>query len=345
MGKKKKPGYWQSRFIDLERATHKEGYRAYKAIEDVFKTAQSEIARELSGWYSRLAKNNKVEIEEAKRLLKANELKEFKWDVKQYIAKAKENLISYEWEKELENASARFHISRLEALLLRIQQYAEVAFGNQLDIIDRVVRKVYTDNYYHTIFELQKGQKIGWKITRLDDKILDRIISKPWAPDGKIFSERIWDNRTKLVNELHRGITRNVLLGDAPHKLIEDISKKFDTTIDNSARLVMTELAFFHTASEKEAFHQSGVEKYEISAVLDTLTSKLCQMFDGRVFALKDMKIGVNAPPLHPNCRSVAVPYFDDNAYGFRAARNMKGDTYYVSAKLSYTDWAMGFIE
>ena len=46
------------------------------------------------------------------------------------------------WVKQLENASARFHISRLEGLKLQTQQSLEVMFGNQLDSIDGTMRDV-----------------------------------------------------------------------------------------------------------------------------------------------------------------------------------------------------------
>lgn len=49
-----------------------------------------------------------------------------------YIKYGKENKIDGQWEKQLENASARFHISRLETLKLQTQQL-ELLFGNQLD--------------------------------------------------------------------------------------------------------------------------------------------------------------------------------------------------------------------
>lgn len=70
----------------------------------------------------------------------------------------------------------------------------------------------------------------------------------------------------------------------------------------------MTELAFFHTVSQKEVFKELGTEHYTILAVLDGKTSPVCQDFDGKVFDLKDMSIGINAPPFHANCRSVICP-------------------------------------
>ena len=66
-------------------------------------------------------------MQEAKKLLSTKELKEFRWDVKEYIKYGRENDMNQMWMKELENASARVHINRLEALRIRTQQAAEVA--------------------------------------------------------------------------------------------------------------------------------------------------------------------------------------------------------------------------
>ena len=50
------------------------------------------------------------------------------------------------------------------------------------------------------------------------------------AKDGKIFSERIWGSKDKLINELHADLTQNVLLGKPPKDLINNLVKKFNTT-------------------------------------------------------------------------------------------------------------------
>lgn len=148
-------------------------------------------------------------------MLNAKELAELKWDVNQYIQYGEENAISDTWAKQLENASASFHISRLEALKLQTQQTIEILFGNQLDSIDSTMRDVYKSGYYHTAFELQKGSGVGWDFSTLDDRKISKVINKPWATDGKNFSERIWGNRQKLVNELHNTLTQNIILGKA----------------------------------------------------------------------------------------------------------------------------------
>lgn len=337
--------YWEKRFLDLEAASNAYGVETFKQIEPAFDSAQRQIEREIERWYGRFAKNNQITMQEARKLLTSKELKELKWDVEEYIKYGRENAINQKWMKELENASARFHINRLEALKIRTQQAAEKAFGNELDAIDAMARKVFTEDYYHSIFEMQKGFGIGWDIGQIDERKLETLISKPWASDGKNFSSRIWDQKTALVNELHQQLTRTCILGKAPDDAIKAISRKFSTSKSNAGKLVMTEQAYFHSIAQKEAFKELDVEEFEFVATLDSRTSEVCREMDGKHLPMSEYNPGSTAPPLHPWCRSVTVPYFEDNFDGERAARGADGKTYYVPDKMKYNDWKECFVD
>lgn len=338
--------YWKKRFEALEAASNKYGIETYRKIEPVFDSAFRQIESEITLWYERLAKNNGVTMQEARQWLNANELKELQWDVQEYIKYGRENAINQQWIKELENASAKYHISRLEALKVGTQQAVEVAFGNELDEVDAMVKKIFTNDYYHSIYEMQKGFNIGWEIGKIDERKLEKIVSSPWATDGKHFSERIWNSRTQLVIELHNQLTRTCILGKPPDDAIKAISKKFNTSKNQAGRLVMTEQAYFHSVAQQEAFKELDVEEFEVVATLDNLTSEICQEMDGKHFPMKDYEPGVTAPPFHPWCRSVTVPYFDDDFdVGERAARGEDGKTYYVPADMTYPEWKEAFVE
>lgn len=339
--------YWQKRFELLEQAAHQQGVQCYADIEKQYRQAQKQLEGQIAAWYQRFASNNGVTLAEAKRMLNAKELAELKWDVNQYIQYGQENAINGTWVKQLENASARFHISRLEALKLQTQQSIEVMFGNQLDSIDSTMRNVYKSGYYHTAYEIQKGVGVGWDFSALDDKQISKVINKPWAVDGKNFSERIWGNRQKLVNELNNILTQNIILGKDPQKAIDEIARKMNTSKTNAGRLVMTEEAFFSSAAQKDCFDELDVEQFEIVATLDSHTSDICRGMDGKHFPMSEWKVGVTAPPFHVHCRSTTVPYFDDefDAVGERAARGADGKTYYVPADMTYEQWSKKFVK
>lgn len=339
--------YWQKRFELLEQAAHQQGVQCYADIEKQYRQAQKQLEGQIAAWYQRFASNNGVTLAEAKRMLNAKELAELKWDVNQYIQYGQKNAINGTWVKQLENASARFHISRLEALKLQTQQSIEVMFGNQLDSIDSTMRNVYKSGYYHTAYEIQKGVGVGWDFSALDDKQISKVINKPWAVDGKNFSERIWGNRQKLVNELNNTLTQNIILGKDPQKAIDEIARKMNTSKTNAGRLVMTEEAFFSSAAQKDCFDELDVEQFEIVATLDSHTSDICRGMDGKHFPMSEWKVGVTAPPFHVHCRSTTVPYFDDefDAVGERAARGADGKTYYVPADMTYEQWSKKFVK
>ena len=130
--------YWRKRFEQLEEAQNNKSIKYYLELEKQYKLAMSNIERDILIWYNRFTENEGISLLEAKKLLNTRELEEFKWSVEEYIKYGKENAINQKWMKELENASARVHITRLEALKLQIQQQVEVLYGNELDGIDKL---------------------------------------------------------------------------------------------------------------------------------------------------------------------------------------------------------------
>lgn len=348
---KKSSAYWQKRFSALENAQNQYGQNTFHQIEPAFDKAERQIQAQIEAWYARYASNNGITLAEARKQLSAAELKELQWDVQEYIKYGQENAMNQQWMKELENASARFHISRLEALKLRTQQSLEVAFGNELDSLDGMVKRLYQSGYYHTCFEVQKGFNIGWEIGQIDERKLQKVISKPWAADGKTFSDRVWKSKTTMVNELHQQMTRTIIQGKAPDEAIKSMTKylqnKTKNAKYNAGRLVMTEQAFISSAAQKDAFNDLDVEEFEIVATLDSHTSDICREMDGKHFPMKDFQPGVTAPPFHVWCRSTTVPYFDDEwgRSGERAARGEDGKTYYIPADMTYPEWEKAIVD
>lgn len=348
---KKSSAYWQKRFSALENAQNQYGQNTFHQIEPAFDKAERQIQAQIEAWYARYASNNGITLAEARKQLSAAELKELQWDVQEYIKYGQENAMNQQWMKELENASARFHISRLEALKIRTQQSLEVAFGNELDSLDGMVKRLYQSGYYHTCFEVQKGFNIGWEIGQIDERKLQKVISKPWAADGKTFSDRVWQSKTTMVNELHQQMTRTIIQGKAPDEAIKSMTKylqnKTKNAKYNAGRLVMTEQAFISSVAQKDAFNDLDVEEFEIVATLDSHTSDICREMDGKHFPMKDFQPGVTAPPFHVWCRSTTVPYFDDEwgRSGERAARGEDGKTYYVPADMTYPEWEKAIVD
>lgn len=339
--------YWKLRFEQLEQAQNQKGVKAYADIERQYKEAQKQLEGQIARWYQRFATNNGISLAEARQYLKGADLKEFKWDVQEYIKYGQDNALNSGWMKELENASAKYHISKLEALKVQTQHSLEVMYAKQFGTMHGALSDAFESGYYHTAYELQHGFNVGWDIAGLDQAQLEKVLAKPWAADGYNFSERIWGNKNKLISEVHNELSRNIMLGADPQKAIDSLAKKMNTSKNNAGRLVMTEEAYFSSAAQKDCFESLGVEQYEIVATLDSHTSDICRSLDGKHFPMKDYQPGVTAPPFHVYCRSTTVPYFDEQFdIGERAARDEEtGKTYYIPDDMNYQEWKETFVD
>ena len=343
--------YWADRFVSEEERRDRDNRRYYSTIEKEYNKALAGLDKDIEYWLGRIAKNNDISLSGAKELLSKKELQEFKWTVEEYIQKGKENGVSGQWLKQLENASARVHIQRLEALKIQIQDRIENMYTTKDRSMEDYLCRVYKDTYYHTVFEIDKGiGSIQSSFNKLDDRKVLQIIHKPWATDGKDFSTRIWEDKANLVNTLHTGLTQSLIRGGNLDDVVNDISQFVSSKIKNkkyiASRLVTTESAAYASKAQEQAYKDLSVDKYEILATLDLHTSDICQDLDGKIFDRKDYQVGVTAPPFHPNCRTVTVPWFpDDVDTGERAARGKDGKVGYVPQNMTYKEWYNKYVE
>ena len=336
--------YWRGRFSILEENAHKQSDQYLQNLEDMFMDAQRTVQADIERWYGRFATNNGISLTEARKLLTTGQLEEFHWTVEQYIKAGQQNNLSAEWLKKLENASAKFHVSRLEAIQLQIQQQIELLYGNQLDGVDSLLKQIVSDGYTHGAFTIQKGLGLGWDITALNQKKLETLLSKPWTTDGRTFSDRIWLKKRELVGTVHKELTQGLLRGDSPQKITDAIKNRFKVSRYQAGRLVHTETTYFNAISTKQVYQDLGVQSVEILETLDSHTCPLCQPLDGTVIPLVQYEPGVTVPPFHPNCRGTTCPHYNDME-GERAARNAEGKVYYVPANMTFTQWKKAFVD
>nr|DAI96715.1 MAG TPA: minor capsid protein [Caudoviricetes sp.] len=338
--------YWKKRFEKLEDDAYRASKEYYNDLQEQFRLATSELEKEIASWYYRVAENNEISYSMAKRYLNRKELKEFRWTVEDYIKFGKENALDQKWMKELENASARVHITRLETIKIQLQQLIEKLFIEYEGGTSDLLNKTYKSSYYKSAYEIAKGTGVGKTLHTLDDNLINGFLRKPWAADGKDFSSRIWQNKEKLVRELHTELTQQLVRGSDPGMTISALAKKMDVSKSKAGNLIMTETAAIHSMAQKQCFSDLDVEKYEIIVTMDIKTSQICRDIDKKYhnvgIDLKDYQVNVTAPPFHCRCRTCTCPFFDDEFTKdtTRVARDpITGKTYHVPADMTYQEW------
>lgn len=341
--------YWRKRYNLLEERLYSQyAYNNTKEIKKIFNNSLANINKEIAVWLQRFAENNNITYAEATRLIGTKELEELGWSVDEYVEKGVDNKYTQLWDTQLENASAKFHISRLEALKLQVINICENMFNDTDGVIKNALKCIYTEGYYGTAYEVSKGLNIGVNIAKINENLLNKIIHKPWSDDGVEFSERIWGKyRPTLVNRLHKDLTDCVIRGINPQTLAIDYAKEFKVSENAATNLLMTEYSQFVALSNTDCLNDLGVEEYEIIETLDGNTCGKCQKMDKKHFKMNQCEIGINAPPFHNRCRGTKCPYFDDEFTTNikRVARDPEtGKTVHID-DMSYSEWKDKFVK
>lgn len=256
-----------------------------------------------------------------------------------------------ELEKELYTFAGKFgkdgkltySKQRVVQLMKLLKPYIDETHASYENKLTQHLISTYDNNFYAGLYELQNGVKVYESFVALDERAVKTAVSFPWS--GETFSDRIYNNKQKLVRTLKSEITNSLIRGDSLQQTSKSVAKKLGISVSDATRLTQTETGAVITSSTKKMYKEFGLDQYRYLATLDDRTSSVCQGLDGRVFNVEEMTSGLNAPPMHPRCRSTTVPDFGERT-GKRIARNLKsGKTEYVDSDITYKVWYNKYVE
>lgn len=110
--------------------------------------------------------------------------------------------------------------------------------------------------------------------------------------------DRKWNDGNGL-SDFFDGMLYRIILFIIEHINDEDLKDRLvDYMTWNGRRILDTE----ETRCSSEAFLQDH-DTYVYHAVMDNATCEECRALNGKTFLKSDAKVGINLPPMHPNCR------------------------------------------
>lgn len=196
--------------------------------------------------------------------------------------------------------------SQLELLKLEIMSTAPNNESLIKRNLDEVAQFTYSD---HQKALSQRG--VSTTFASLDKRGMNAILNSSWY--GGNYSSRIWTNTQVLAVKLPTVLGGAIQSGQSYQKTAKQIKDLFDVSNYNATRLVRTESNYIFNQATVQSYIDSGIERYEYTAILDGRTSEICTGLDGQIYKVKDAVAGVNYPPMHPNCRSTTLEILDDD--------------------------------
>lgn len=295
--------YWRDRELEWKKKRLKDEQEYADEIQEIYANMMDSVEKEIESFFSRYASKEGITMSEAKKKVSNIDIKAYQRKAKKYV---KEKNFSDEANEQMRLYNLAMKVNRLE--LLKANIGLELVAGH-----DEL--KSYTGDKLEGAYleEIKRNASI------LGDTVIDNAKMAKTVADSSFknatFSERIWLNQDQLKNSLSSVLSNALIQGKNPREFIPLIRKKFDVSRCNAERLLRTEIARVQTQAQAESYEANGIDEYEYIACSLKDVCPLCKEMDGKTFKLKDMEIGENAPPMHPNCHCSTAPYSDRKEY------------------------------
>lgn len=344
--------YWQDRVEQRTLFVEKSSNELLQNMKTLYKNCVSEVTKEIEAFYGRYAKDNNLSLSDVNKRLRPSELKTAKEEMELYydrinkIARNKKGKVDVKlllkYKDELRLQHAKMYLSRLEELKIQLKNKVFELGIKESELYSDALYKTYEQSYKTLNFDMDKFLGFSTGFSGLDYEKINTAIKQNWLESN--FSDRIWKNKSKLLNQLNTTFLQGVARNQNPVTIAQTMSKNIGVSYSNCERLCRTEMAHIQTEATLQGYKDRGVEKYKFDATLDNRTSEICKSLDGKVFLLKEAQVGINYPPMHANCRSATTPYFEPDEIDSKFEESKRvarknGKLYEVPASMSYKEW------
>lgn len=295
--------YWRDRELEWKKKRLKDEKQYADEIQEIYANMMDSVEKEIESFFTRYANKENITMAEAKKRVSNIDIQAYQRKAKKYV---KEKNFSDEANEQMRLYNLAMKVNRLE--LLKANIGLELVAGH-----DEL--KSYTGDKLEGAYleEIKRNASI------LGNTVIDNAKMAKTVADSSFknatFSERIWVNQDQLKNSLSSVLSSALIQGKNPREFIPQIRKKFDVSRCNAERLLRTEIARVQTQAQAESYEANGIDEYEYVACGLKDVCPLCKEVDGKTFKLKDMEIGKNAPPIHPNCHCALAPHSDRKEY------------------------------
>lgn len=338
--------YWEKRSIDVEKLIQEKNDQTVIKVNEFFEAVMKELNEQIRKIFSTYLTDSGMSIQEALKMLNTKQTRDAYNTLKRIYERTDDPDLKQEILNRLNATAYASRIARIEALRdLIFCEAQSVGWYTEKMLQPRMI-DAYNTAFYQTHYTIQKGTGLAYDFNNLSNPAVKAAIATDWK--GSNYSKRIWKNTNQLANDLEEILTRGLMTGISGKKMAAELNKRMQSGRYEADRLIRTEVNYVAGQARLKAYGDTGAKKYIYIATLDLRTSAVCRKLDKTIHLVKDAEVGVNFPPMHPNCRSVDSAYIDGRDYSKlqRRARNpITGETELVPANMTYREWYKKYVE
>nr|DAK63669.1 MAG TPA: minor capsid protein [Caudoviricetes sp.] len=294
--------YWEERAKEIIKEETLSDKEISDEIERIVNKMIDDIEKEIAKFYARYATSEGISMSEARKKVDAFDVVKFANQAKQYVDTRDFSDVA---NKELRAYNTKMYVSREKLLKAQIGLLVTYTYAKLESQMHN-----YMESAYYRALKQQAG--ILGDTLQVATTDVKAIVLAPFQNSN--WSRRLWRDMRKTRIQVQRAVTHVIIRGRHPYEFVKELRKESGNSTYEIRRLLITETARVQTIATKQHMleNQGPDAEYKYVAKLDGKTTKTCRGLNGKVFKVKDMKPGVNAPPMHPFCRSSVVPYVGD---------------------------------
>ncbi|WP_343843969.1 minor capsid protein [Faecalicatena contorta] len=293
--------YWRKREEENLKHNLKTEAEYLKTINSYYDYMMDQIQKEINGFYAKYAKKEGITLAEAKKRVLTADIEAYGRKAAKYV---KEKDFSAEANAEMRLYNATMKINRLEMLKANIGLELVDGFNELQKYFDQIL----TDR---TLKEFERQAGILGKTIQNNAKAAESIVNASFH--NAKFSDRIWMYQDMMKAELSKLLQEGLIQGKNPRQLASHLQKLFGVSKSDAQRLMRTELARVQTDAQLRSLEENGFAQYEFIALRSACD--ICRAIDGKHFDINKARVGINVPPVHPNCRCSTAGYEDSEEY------------------------------
>lgn len=303
--------YWRDRELEHIKKSIKDDAKLARRLRQKYMEALEEIQQQIEAFYGRYADKEGISIDEVRKRARKLDIEKYAKKAARYVKRAHSKIPFLRWMAFTDKANSEMAIynltmkvNRLELLKLNVELELYALLNDEDRFLYEELTKQAKAEYERQSGIL--GQTINYNEKHLQSIVNASFLTATW-------SDRIWVNQDALRQELDKLLNRGILQGKNPRELARDLRKVFNTSAYNAERLLITEMARVQADVFKDSMEKAEFEEYIYLAEPNACDA--CKELDDKVFKVKDMEVGKNMFPMHPNCRCSTSGYMDREAW------------------------------
>lgn len=220
----KSPEYWARRSEWIEKQVMKDADQVNRQLIEGYNLILKDIQGDISEF---IATNDLATMNKPVTIKSYLEDMDFLFQKLEYMKMKFGDLDSMILDK-IDQLNVSHRLTRLQVLEKQIQGRLTVYGIDSQHTMTEALKEIYLSAYDKKQFVLQRGLGYGYQYSEPNWKVIEKTILYPWAEDGSMFSDRIWDyvdqESKNFIKAVRRTIASDIIAqGKNPRTVARDI--------------------------------------------------------------------------------------------------------------------------